>query len=114
MKKEERVRKNSQFRYIYKRGKSYSNNILIMYIIKNNKRINRIGFSVSKKIGNSVVRNRVKRLIREGYRNNRYGFEKGYDIIFIARPGISKMTYHEIENSILLLIKKGGLIKEGE
>jgi ribonuclease P protein component len=84
-----------------------------MYTIKNNKPINRIGISVSKKIGNSVVRNRVKRLIKESYRNNKDRFIKGYDIIYIARIGTSKLKYNDIEKSIFNLAKRGGILKEG-
>ncbi len=114
MKKEERIRKNSHFRYVYSRGKSYSNSSLIMYITRNNKKLNRVGFSVSKKVGKSVVRSRVKRLIRESYRNNKDMIVKGYDIVFIARSRASELGYHEIEKSVISLIKKGGLLKEGE
>lgn len=114
MKSEERVKKNSHFRYIYNRGKSISNASLVMYTSRNNKPINRIGISVSKKIGKSVVRNRVKRLIKESYRNNRDRFKKGYDIIFIARIGASKLKYRDIEKSIFNLAKRGGILKEGE
>lgn len=113
MKSEERVKKNSHFRYIYNRGKSISNASLVMYTNRNNKPINRIGISVSKKIGNSVVRNRVKRLIKESYRNNKDRFIKGYDIIYIARIGTSKLKYIDIEKSIFNLAKRGGILKEG-
>lgn len=113
MKSEERVRKNSHFRYIYNRGKSISNASLVMYTKRNNKPINRIGISVSKKIGKAVVRNRVKRLIKESYRNNSNKFNKGYDIIFIARVGTSNLKYKDIEKSIYNLAKRGGILKEG-
>ncbi len=113
MNSEERVRKNSHFRYIYNRGKSLSNASLVMYSIKNNKPVNRIGISVSKKIGKSVVRNRVKRLIKESYRNNKDRFKKGYDIVYIARIGTSKLKYNDIEKSIFNLAKRGGILKEG-
>jgi ribonuclease P protein component len=114
MNKEERVRKNSHFRYIYNRGKSLSNSSLVMYITKNNKNLNRIGISVSKKVGKSVVRSRVKRLIKESYRNNKQLFKKGYDIIYIARVGTSKLKYDDFQKSILNLGNRSGLIKEGE
>lgn len=114
MEKEERIKKNSHFRYIYNRGRSLSNDILVMYIFRNGKNTNRVGISVSKKIGKSVVRNRIKRLIKESFRRNKHMFKTGYDIIFIARKKAAEANYLEIEESIKFLVKKGGLIKEGD
>lgn len=114
MNKEEKVRKNSHFRYIYRKGKSISNELLVLYIIKNGKNINRVGISVSKKIGKSVVRNRVKRLIRECFRKNKDNIKKGYDFIFIARKKAAESNYYDIDESIKYLMKKGGLLKEVE
>ncbi|MCX7951227.1 MAG: ribonuclease P protein component [Clostridiales bacterium] len=113
MKKVERIKRNAHFRLIYKKGKSISDSNLVMYYSKNGNNLNRIGVSVSKKVGNSVVRNRYKRLIREGYRKNKSIFKQGYDIIFIARNGILKSDYHGVEKSIISLLKKVGLVKEG-
>jgi ribonuclease P protein component len=113
MDKSERIKKNSQFRFIYSRGKSYSNDKLVLYIFKNRKSINRIGLSVSKKVGKSVVRNRIKRLIREGYRLNKNMYKKGFDLIFIARAGAKNAKFTDIERSVIYLMKKGGLLKEG-
>ncbi|SKA97443.1 ribonuclease P protein component [Caloramator quimbayensis] len=114
MKKEERVRKNSHFRYIYRKGKSLSNDVLVLYLFRNGKNINRVGISVSKKIGNSVVRNRVKRLIRECFRKNRNMTKTGYDLIFVARKKSSQANYYLIEEAMKNLFKKGGLLKEVE
>ena len=113
MNKNQTIKKNSQFRFIYSRGKSYSNDKLVLYMFRNKKNVNRIGLSVSKKIGNSVVRNRIKRLIRESYRLNKDTCKKGFDIIFIARIGSKNAKYKDIEKSVINLIKKGGLLKEG-
>ena len=70
-----RVRKNSEFRIVYRRGKSFANDLLVLYIFKNKKNVsnnneiyNKIGISVSKKVGNSVVRHHLTRLVRESYR----------------------------------------------
>ncbi|MCY6372270.1 ribonuclease P protein component [Clostridium ganghwense] len=111
MNKEERIRKNIEFRKVYRKGKSCSNHLLVLYVYKNsrNVNINRIGISVSKKVGNSVVRSRVKRLISEGYRLNCDDLKKGYDLVFIARNNSKGRNYKEIENAVLNLFKRAGL-----
>lgn len=108
----EKLRKNSEFRAVYRRGRSFSNSILVLYVFKNykNKNINRLGISVSKKVGCSVVRNRVKRLIRESYRLNKYRFKTGYDFIFIARTTIKGSSYLEVEKCLIDLLNKFKLV----
>ena len=68
MKFSESLKKNTDFRRVYNKGSSHSNNLLVMYVLPNNKEENRLGISVSKKVGNSVVRHHLTRLIRESYR----------------------------------------------
>ena len=108
----EKLRKNSEFRAVYRRGRSFSNSILVLYVFKNykNKDINRLGISVSKKVGCSVVRNRVKRLIRESYRLNKHEFKTGYDFIFIARTTINGSSYLEVEKCLIGLLNKFKLV----
>ena len=84
-----RLKKNFEFKIVYRRGKSVANEILVMYMFKNKKNkdgennpYNRLGVSVSKKVGNSVVRSRSKRLISESFRLNYKYIIKGYDFIF--------------------------------
>jgi ribonuclease P protein component len=108
--KKYRIRKNTEFRTVYRRGKSFSNLLLVLYIYKNGKGINRCGISVSKKVGNSVVRGRVKRLIAENYRLNNEGLNTGYDLVFIARNPSNTKNYKEIESALKNLLKKAGLI----
>lgn len=108
--KEEKIRKNIEFRNVYRRGKSFSNQLLVLYIYKNRKELNRVGISVSKKVGKSVVRSRVKRLISESYRLNKDIVKKGYDFVFIARTAANDKSYLEIEKSLKNLFKKAGLI----
>ncbi|KMT21743.1 ribonuclease P protein component [Clostridium cylindrosporum] len=110
MKSEERIKRNSHFRYIYNRGKSISNDTLVLYTLKNKKDINRVGISVSKKVGNSVIRNKVKRLIRESYRVNSESFNKGYDFIFIARQRSASADYNKVESAMKHLMRKSGII----
>ncbi len=107
--KNHKIRKNTEFRAIYRRGKSFSNHLLVLYVHKNRKNLNRIGISVSKKVGKSVTRNRVKRLIKESYRLNNGGLITGYDLVFIARSASSEKNYNEISEAVKHLLKKAGL-----
>ena len=85
MKYSESLKKNKDFQYIYRKGKSYANKYLVMYVLENGTSQNRLGISVSKKVGNSIVRHRLTRLIRESYRLQEERFRCGLDIIVIAR-----------------------------
>ena len=85
MKFSDSLKKNDDFRNVYKNGKSYANKYLVMYVLENSMEINRIGISVSKKVGNSVVRHRVTRLVRESYRLHENIFNSGLDIVEIGR-----------------------------
>ena len=104
--------KNKDFQLIYKKGKSYANKYFVMYVLDNNKEENRLGVSVSKKVGNSVVRHRITRLIKESYRLNQNLLKKGYDIIVIARVAANDKSYSEVESSIMHLIKLHNIMKE--
>lgn len=112
----DRLRKNVEFRVVYKRGRSFSTDLLVLYVFKNNKRsvenINRVGIVVSKKVGKSTVRNRVKRLIRESYRLNSSQFKGIYDFVIVARGKAKDKPYKEIEKSLMKLFKKAGLTNE--
>lgn len=112
MKRSETLKRNEDFKEIYSTGKSYANKYLIMYVKKNNMDINRIGISVSKKVGNSVVRHRITRLIRESYRLSEDNFASGLDIIVVARAGAKGKKYSEIESALLHLMKLHKIGKE--
>ncbi len=99
------LKKNDDFKNVYKKGKSYANKYLVMYVLKNNKEVNRIGISVSKKVGNSVVRHRVTRLVRESYRLHENIFNSGLDIVVIGRNNAKSASYAEIESALLHLGK---------
>lgn len=108
--KKYKLRKNAEFRVVYRKGRSFSNNLLVLYTYKNNRNdFNRFGVSVSKKVGKSVVRSRVRRLIKESYRLNLDSFKKGYDLVVVARTFSKDKSYNEIENSLINLFKKAGL-----
>lgn len=113
-----RLRKNNEFKLVYRRGKSLANNILVLYVFTNRKNktqnnlpYNKIGISVSKKVGNSVVRSRSKRLITESYRLNEKDLKSGYDFVFVARSAIKDKSYFEVEDSMKKLFLKAGLYK---
>jgi len=114
MKFTQSLKKNFQFRFVYNKGKSIANRYLVMYVIKNKKYTdsNRLGISVSKKVGKSVVRSRVTRLIKESYRLTEENVKKGYDIVVIARVSSNGADYHEINKALLSLLKKHDLIEK--
>ena len=99
------IKKNEEFREIYHSGKSYANKYLVMYVKKSESETGRLGISVSKKVGNSVVRHRLARLIRESYRLNESKFHSGWDIIVVARQGAKGRNYFEINSAMLHLAK---------
>lgn len=108
----DKLRKNSQFQRVYKRGKSYANKLLVVYVLKHPKDpTRRVGYTVSKKIGNAVTRNRVKRLMREAYRLNQHRLQDGVDLVFIPRQRILGASFHEVEKWMIRLFSKAGIGK---
>ena len=105
MKFSDSLKKNKDFLSVYRNGKSYANKYLVMYVLENNTNQNRLGISASKKIGNSVVRHRFCRLVRESYRLHEDIFNSGLDIVIVARKGASTVKYAEIESALLHLGK---------
>ena len=101
----ESLKKYGDFQRVYRRGRSYANKYLIMYVLKQDVQENRIGISVSKKVGNSVVRHHLTRLIRESYRLSEEHFRCGIDIVVIARTSAKGRNYHEIESALIHLGK---------
>ena len=108
----ESLKKNCDFQYVYRNGKSYANKYLVMYILENHGDRNRLGISVSKKVGNSIVRHRITRLIRESYRLHETDFlsNSGLDIVVIARNSASSICYREAESALLHLAKLHNII----
>lgn len=99
-----RLRRDTQFRRVYKRGRSYGNSIMVLYVCKNKLDYNRVGFSVSKKVGNSVERNKVKRRMKEVYRLNTDKLKNGFDLIFIPKKNTVKASYLDIQSAMLHLL----------
>ena len=106
MKFSDSLKKNRDFQNVYSKGRSYANRMLVMYVLNNHTENNRLGISVSKKVGNSVIRHRITRLIRESYRLQEDMFNSGLDIVVIARSNAKNASYHEIASALVHL---GGL-----
>ena len=114
-----RLRKNNEFKLVYRRGRSLANSLLVIYIYNNRRNrtkdgdtYNKVGISVSKKVGNSVVRSRSKRLITESYRLNEQYLKTGYDFVFVARNPIEGKSFFEVEEAMKKLFSKAGLYKQ--
>ena len=107
----ESLRKNDDFRECYRSGKSCANRYLAVYVRPNGTENNRIGISVSRKVGNSVVRHRIKRLVRECYRLHEKEFDGGSDIVVVGRRSADGASYKEIERALLSLLKRSGLMR---
>lgn len=104
----ETLKKNSDFKCIYNKKKSFANKYLIMYIDENGTDTLKLGVSVSKKVGNSIVRHRLARLIRESFRLNTSHITAGYNIVIVARASLGNAGnagYAETEKAMIHLLK---------
>jgi ribonuclease P protein component len=107
-----RLKKNSQFEFTYKRGKSLACRDLVLVYARTNSGTLKAGFSVSKKIGKSVVRNKVKRRLREAFNKHIPNLKQNYNYVFIARKTIAEADFKSMEDSVNYLLKKAALFKE--
>ena len=105
MKFSESLKSNQDFQHVYQTGKSLANRYLVMYVSENQSERNRVGISVSKKVGNSVVRHHMCRLIRESYRLHEEMFNSGLDIVVVARGSATSVSFKEIDSAVKHLAK---------
>jgi len=110
--KKYRLRKRREFNYTYRRGKSLANSCLVLVYRKNRLDVSRVGFSISKKYGNAVQRNKIKRRLREIYRKRLERIRTGYDLIFVVRIRARGAEFAQLENRMENLLKRAGLFKE--
>lgn len=107
----ESLKKNRDFQLLYKEGKSRANRYLVLYVKENGLEKNRLGVSVSKKVGNSIVRHRITRLIRESYRLHEDMFNSGLDMVVVTRKNAVNCSCQEITSALLHLGKLQGILK---
>ena len=104
------LRKKKDFNRLYKKGKSAGSRYVVLFYIKNDLSYNRRAFLASKKVGNSVRRNRARRLMKESFRKISDHIEEGYDILFIARNNINDVKCQNVEKSMKEILKKTKLL----
>lgn len=105
---------NSQFRRLYKKGKSYVTPTMVVYAIKNNQGENRLGITAGKKVGGAVERNRAKRRIRELFRVSQGNLQKGYDFCIVARGFTVNAPHGKVVQDFRTSVKKLGVWKDEE
>jgi len=104
--------KRAQYLTVYKSGKAWVNNLVVVKALPNQCDFSRYGFSVTKNIGKAVVRNRIRRMLREVSRI--IPVKPGWDIVFIARPEVVAADYHELKKSVETLLLRAHLINKDE
>ena len=113
MKKRFRVKKEKDFNAIFKEGKSFANRKFVIYRLENNEQHFRVGLSVSKKLGNAVIRNQIKRRIRHILIEHKNQLVENVDFVVIARKGVEILDYAEMEKNLLHVLKLSKIYQEG-
>ncbi|MCK8816615.1 ribonuclease P protein component [Natroniella sulfidigena] len=111
MVKDGKLKKTHEFKRVYRRGNSVANRLLVLYVLATREPTRRVGYSVSKKIGKAVVRNRVKRVLKEAYRHNKDKLTTRLDLVLIARKPIVDASYQQIESAMNHLFRKAKILK---
>jgi ribonuclease P protein component len=109
MRRQYRLRRNSDFQQVRQNGKTYSSPLMVLAFLRNELGYNRCGFVVNKRLGCAAQRNKIKRRMREAVRQRLPQIQPGFDLVFIARQPIQTASYDEIEQTLDYLLTKTGL-----
>jgi ribonuclease P protein component len=112
MGREKRLTKGTQFEAVINNGKSWANSLVVLRALPNELGSSRYGFAAGKRLGKAVVRNRVKRLLREGVRVT--PIKDGWDIVFIARSAAAEADYHTLGRAMAELLSRARLLSDGD
>ncbi|MBC8014125.1 MAG: ribonuclease P protein component [Sporomusaceae bacterium] len=104
------LHQNKKFQAVYRSGKSYANRMVVLYVLPNHGNIRRVGFAAGKKLGGAVVRNRVKRLLRESYRLNQSQLISGVDLVLVGRQAAIKADRMAVTNAFVHLCNKAKIL----
>ena len=111
---EKRLKKSNEFRKVYRNGRAVVSKNIVLYYCPNDLPFNRLGFSISKKVGKSVIRNRIRRIFREAYINMEEQLLKGYDFIIVGRKPSAGVSFHEAGKELFRLCRKARLTSNQE
>jgi ribonuclease P protein component len=114
MEKRFRLRKNSDFQRVYRKGHSWVHPLLVLYALRNDLGYSRFGFSASKQVGGAVVRNRARRLMREAIRLRQAMIADGWDMVIIARRPMGEANFHQVDQAAEQLLRRARLWKAAE
>ncbi|WP_251441710.1 ribonuclease P protein component [Veillonella intestinalis] len=112
--KERRIRKNNEYRLVYKHGNYEVGRLCVIYRMPVAKQLTRIGFVTGKKVGGAVERNRARRLMKEVYRLNQHAIREGYAIVVVGRARMAEATYEQARKEMMYLFKKSKLLKNSD
>jgi len=104
------LHQNKKFQAVYRSGKSYANRMVVLYVLPNHSHMRRIGFAAGKKLGGAVVRNRVKRLLRESYRLNQSQLIDGVDLVLVGRQAAVKSDRMAVSKAFIHLCGKAKIL----
>jgi ribonuclease P protein component len=110
VRRELRLRRRKDFDNVFRRGRAWSNNLLVLRTLASDLPHNRFGFVTSKRVGGAVVRNRIRRRLREALRQ--LSLETAWDVVVSAKTTAAKADYHELKRAVIDLLARAGILKE--